>query len=233
VEEHFYLIWPAVVYLLPRRGLLVACVGCFIGALVLRTVLVAWVYDDLWTVYLLTPCRMDGLALGGALALLVRDRSGLAWATRNAARVFLGSALLLVVGFAWQNTPHQGTPFTETVGHTLIVTLSGALLILVLTRPRSSWLGAVAASGPMRFLGKYSFGLYVLHRPIIFPLKMLIPYEMLSLKFGSAIAGVLVFQLIALILSVLCAMASWYLLESQFLKLKKYFASDRPPPPTA
>ena len=36
IEEHFYLIWPAMVFLLERRTLMRLCTACIITALVLR-----------------------------------------------------------------------------------------------------------------------------------------------------------------------------------------------------
>jgi peptidoglycan/LPS O-acetylase OafA/YrhL len=222
VEEHFYLIWPILVLLLSRRALLAASVGCIAGALVLRVVMVCFV-NDRWTVYLLTPCRMDGLALGAVLSLLVRDGRGLAWVSRHAAGAALVCTAVLAAGFIWQNSPHQGTYFTETIGHTLLVVLSGAVLIIALTAPATGLLNRLLTSSPLLFFGKYSYGLYVLHRPIIYPLKKMVPVERLAEFFGSALLGNLCFQAMNLILSIVLALACWHLFESPFLKLKRYF----------
>jgi peptidoglycan/LPS O-acetylase OafA/YrhL len=223
VEEHFYLIWPFLVFFLNRRALLATCVGCIIGALALRVVLVCLV-SDRWTVYLLTPCRMDGLALGAILAVLARDGRGtMTWFSRHAARIALVCTAILAAGFAWQNTPHQGTYFTETVGHTLLVVLSAAVLFVALVAPPSSRRYVILTSGPLLFLGKYSYGLYVLHRPLIYPLKKLVPVERLAEFFGSALLGNLCFLAMNLVLSIVLAVACWYLYESHFLKLKRYF----------
>ena len=78
VEEHFYLFWPAVVFLLVRRPrvLLAVCLAIAFGAMLARLtgslMGLSW-----WTTYVLTPFRLDGLALGAFLAVLVRQPGGL------------------------------------------------------------------------------------------------------------------------------------------------------------
>jgi peptidoglycan/LPS O-acetylase OafA/YrhL len=65
VEEHFYLVWPWVVALVPPRRL----PGASLAILVI-TVACRWVFIrhlDLGT-FFATPCRLDGLALGAFLA---------------------------------------------------------------------------------------------------------------------------------------------------------------------
>src|SRR4051812_42732359 len=67
IEEHFYLIWPALVFLLQRRTLMRICTACIITALILRC-LTYFLWNDT-AAYVLTPCRMDELAMGALVAL--------------------------------------------------------------------------------------------------------------------------------------------------------------------
>src|SRR5262249_55951728 len=76
VEEHFYLIWPFVVRTLGRAALLRACVGVGVAALAFRAFAVAkgWPF----AAYMLTPARVDTMAVGAWLALAARGPGGAA-----------------------------------------------------------------------------------------------------------------------------------------------------------
>ncbi|HEY0008435.1 MAG TPA: acyltransferase, partial [Tepidisphaeraceae bacterium] len=62
VEEHFYLVWPIVVYYASRAGLIKICMICILGAPVLRAMLMLAGFDSV-VPYVLTPCRVDSLAM--------------------------------------------------------------------------------------------------------------------------------------------------------------------------
>lgn len=72
VEEQFYLLWPLLIYLLPRRAAMRVCLGCIVGAPAIRIMLLlAGIGNP--AAYVLMPCRVDALAVGGWLALAQRD----------------------------------------------------------------------------------------------------------------------------------------------------------------
>src|SRR6266849_3677515 len=74
VEEHFYLFWPLVVLLLARRprALIAASLATSLCAMLSRLtglfMGLSW-----WTTVVLTPFKLDGLALGAFLAVTVRQ----------------------------------------------------------------------------------------------------------------------------------------------------------------
>src|SRR5262249_58023361 len=78
IEEHFYLVWPLVVFLLARRPrpLIFVSLAIVLSAMLARLtgslMGLSW-----WTTYVLTPFRLDGLALGALLALTARQPGGL------------------------------------------------------------------------------------------------------------------------------------------------------------
>jgi peptidoglycan/LPS O-acetylase OafA/YrhL len=224
VEEHFYLVWPLVIRVFPLRWLPVACLGVAMGSLALRVVMLA-AGVDAHTLYVLTPCRLDGLALGGWLALAARGSWGLDSLARHTWWVALGCAAALAVGFAVQGSPGRGSPFLATAGFFLLALLFGSLLLHALTAPATSWTGRLFRSTVLCQLGKYSYGLYVLHRLLLMPLRKLLPPEYLADVTGSLGLGLLAFQVVALAASVAVAWLSWHLYEKHFLKLKRYFES--------
>src|SRR5215468_10531003 len=78
IEEHFYFFWPVAVYLMARRPrlLIVASLSIAFAAMAARLagsmMGLSW-----WTTYVLTPFRLDGLALGAFLAVAARQPRGL------------------------------------------------------------------------------------------------------------------------------------------------------------
>src|SRR5262249_58554694 len=73
IEEQYYLLFPAVVALCSRRQLRAALIGCVLGALALRVGLtLVFGESSRLACYLLMPCRMNSLAIGGLLAIGVR-----------------------------------------------------------------------------------------------------------------------------------------------------------------
>jgi peptidoglycan/LPS O-acetylase OafA/YrhL len=73
-------------------------------------------------------------------------------------------------------------------------------------------------------MGKYSYGLYVLHVPVIWFLgtKIGLQTDFFPRLWGSSLPGAFVFCMIGGGISVLCAMASYHLYEAPFLRLKQY-----------
>jgi len=100
-------------------------------------------------------------------------------------------------------------------GYTLI-NLSSLSLILALTR--ANWIARLFAKQPLVYLGKVSFGFYVLHVPMK---QILGEYR----SFDSY--GTLAFDVIWFVISWMAAALSYHLFESFFLRLKDLF--DRRP----
>jgi len=72
IEEQFYLVWPAMVWLAPRRHLKWLCLIIAAGAFLARFYMGSHGYGSEAT-YRMTPGRMDTLALGAFVAVGLRD----------------------------------------------------------------------------------------------------------------------------------------------------------------
>ena len=79
----------------------------------------------------------------------------------------------------------------------------------------------------LRFFGKYSYGLYVFHYPLIPVLILFFPMERITACFGSVFLGKIAYIAAAIAASLVLAMLSWHLYEKHFLKLKDVLASRR------
>lgn len=73
VEEHFYLLWPVLVFLLSRRNLTVLAILIIAVTPIARGLAVAYGMDIDAAVYSYSWFRFDGLALGGVLAVWIRS----------------------------------------------------------------------------------------------------------------------------------------------------------------
>jgi peptidoglycan/LPS O-acetylase OafA/YrhL len=228
VEEHFYLIWPAVVLVLNRRRLLAACVGCIALSLALRFAVEPTAYR--FFCYVFTPMRLDGLAVGGLIALLARDDVGIARLTRPALLAGAAALGVLAAGFASDGTLHSTGRFAMSVSYTLLAVLFGAFLVLVVAAPGGSVIGRVMGGGFLRFFGKYSYAIYVFNRFLVLPCKRLFPAERLGTLLGSPLLGVVAHIVLGTLVTVAFAFLSWHLFEKHFLKLKVYFESPGSPP---
>ena len=160
VEEQFYWVWPLAFLLLARvskgRGWLfinlavlaaVACVGA-------RAIALRWGPD---AAYWATPARLGEILVGAALAA-----GCLLWQQRSRGLGLLGVAGLAVVLWAAIEWPTRGGPaFAGWLG---LFSLASAALILGLQVP--GVLRTVFSFGPLVWLGRISYGVYVFHWPI-------------------------------------------------------------------
>ena len=161
VEEQFYLFWPLLVFLVRGRRRLIALALALSGiALVLRIVMYLHGSSPL-LIFMLTPCRMDTLLLGGLVALVVRGDSD--WIPR---RWMLPVAL--IAAWSLPRTPlwHLGTDmrdffFGATFGYSVIAL--GCVAVLIASLEPESIAHRIFRWSWLRSLGKYSYGIYVLH----------------------------------------------------------------------
>lgn len=167
VEEQFYLFWPLVVRRLSAKRLFQACLALAVLSMVLREVMVlAAVSPEV--IYSITPCRLDALALGAALAALLHQ-PGMLLRLQHRSDHCLGLALLItLIGLFTTHAFPRTTPIGQTLGYALlsvIFTLGLAAAVAGEGASPSRWARLLRAA-PLRLCGKYSYGMYVLHKPL-------------------------------------------------------------------
>jgi peptidoglycan/LPS O-acetylase OafA/YrhL len=202
LEEQFYMMWPWVVKRLGTA--LKACLIAIVTApllrlLTLRLLTVFGNHQD-WA-YAFLPCRMDSLAVGAAIALLIRagwkrrlDR----WAPLS----LVASSAALAAIFLLRHTTSHSDPVVTTVGFSLTALAYGALLVLALAHRK------LFSQAALRLFGRYSYGLYLFH----FPLTTL--FEPLKHRLS-------VFYVpFCLLVNLAVAAASFHFFEQPILRLK-------------
>jgi peptidoglycan/LPS O-acetylase OafA/YrhL len=238
VEEHFYFVWPLLVWFLGRRprALLVTSLVVGLGALVARISAGVAAATDPWllfghpitpvSIFVLTPFRLDGLALGGFLAILARQPGGLDRIVRSTPRVALGAGALLVTSFAWNRFTDAGRAWMAPIRGSLILILLAALLLRALTAPAGSLSSRFFRSAPMTWLGVYSYGLYVYHHFFSFYFIRHQTEFALAARLGIPHGvAVLLQAAVGAAASCLVAWASYQLFEKRCLALKERFTA--------
>src|SRR6201997_3361743 len=134
IEEHFYLFWPLLVFLLARRpraliGVsLMTSLGAMLARLIGSLMGLSW-----WTTYVLTPFRLDGLALGAFLAVAARQPGGVERLARALPVVVPVVGGLLAVTFVWTRlVSREELQLVLPVRAALILILLACLLVWAL-----------------------------------------------------------------------------------------------------
>jgi peptidoglycan/LPS O-acetylase OafA/YrhL len=220
VEEQFYLAWPLVVWVLPRRWLAAAAVALVAGAFALRLGIHRTTFNAT-AAYVLTPARADALAAGALVAVGVRT-PGAAARMRRAAPWALGASAAAVAAVWWHRGAFfGGDPTVQVWGLGPLALGFAAVVVLALPLAGTSRLGGLLSTPWLRAAGRYSYGLYVLHYPIFLALEGAgLTSAVLATALGSEILGIVTFAALGGAASLAGALVSWHLLEKRFLALK-------------
>lgn len=218
VEEQFYIVWPFVMLLVPIRKLTLLCLSLLGVAIISRILLAAYGFE--LGARLFPTCRMDGMLMGAWLAGKLRLPYNLNrmhalanWGTGISFMALL-AALWFLGDYAFTSGSFYTIPFAAFFFGFLL--LKSVLPLHV--NPASSLLSA----SPLTFFGKYSYGLYVFHVPL---LNTLWKYHIdTRLNERLHLAGDTLFVIICFAPSIAVAFLSYHLYEKRFLRLKKKFA---------
>ena len=233
VEEQFYLVWPAVVFLLSPRHLRRACLAIMIGALGLRFLIALSDAPDLGA-FVLMPARADTLAAGAWLAVAVRTGTAVDTIRLHARWLLAISVAALGALFVWYRGLSEADFLTETIGFSFLAVGGAALLSLALDgRHRPTATGTIFRNSTLRMLGKYSYAMYCFH-PLIQTLLRAAGVEpaMLPVVGGSVLPSILAYCVVVVALTLAASWLSWNLFEKHFLALKDRFTTARPSPAT-
>jgi peptidoglycan/LPS O-acetylase OafA/YrhL len=219
VEEQFYLAYPLILLLTPARNRGPLLMTLLTGSLLTRLTLAAlYPQSRYWT---LLPVAGESLVWGCFAGLY--EASGAPRCPR-AGWLLLGGLLLHGLATADQYALH----LVHAPGcGGLYQTLNGtgfALLVLGLWRLSSGWALSLLGLAPLVYLGRISYGLYVIH-PFCYGLGARLD--------GFPVLGAVPDFVIAFVVTVSLAMLSWHLFEAPINRLKglvPYRRSPRPVP---
>ncbi|HEX5229466.1 MAG TPA: acyltransferase [Bryobacteraceae bacterium] len=226
VEEQFYLVWPLLVLLLNRRALTWLCAALIPFSFAVRFHYTGTPAGDLF-VNTFTLASLDALAAGALLAIAIRNpawRRRMAFLARPIAVAGLASFGLL----AWRaGSLFEYAPGIQTWGITALVVSFAMITFVAATSKRGVTVGILQLSG-LRFTGKISYGLYVLH-----PLVMALAIPALGAVPATAAVDLALNAdkiVLVLLACFAAAAASWFYFEKPILGLKKHFRYSEPAP---
>ncbi len=207
VEEHFYLVWPLVVFLIPQRRMALVCYLALIVAFLSRWLLLSQGAG----VFYFTPCRIDALAIGALLATWERDGS-----LSSRTRLFLVGGMVFALALFGMMVAYgsQGRSEVQLVKFLIFALFYGCVLGIL--RNQGDARIPLLSGRFLRWTGKISYGLYVYH-PFVYSLLGLwlhdlsLPKPILFIAFFAS--------------TYLVAWISYRVLESPLLLLKNKFTT--------
>jgi peptidoglycan/LPS O-acetylase OafA/YrhL len=227
IEEHFYFLWPLMVFLFSNKKLIWISVFVIIASSVLGMVMLY--YKNSWmVVYTFTLSRLGTITLGSLLAILMVNHKKLL--ELLAIPVFITS-FACIVAFYLKIHFIDKVPFDFFLLHpsTTILNSSNWMLlvigvffasILCITLSKN-FLSTLLSIKPLMFMGKYSYGIYVFHFPVFMLLKQ--PLAHWAGFINNTLIRQTMISVICVCITILLSLISYHLFEQRFLNLKKRF----------
>ena len=224
IEEQFYLVWPLVIWLCPPRLVMVLCAVILVAEQIARILARASMMQPL-PIYVLPWFRLDGFAIGALLAATQR-RGLLPVLDRWVPIVVLAGVAGLIACTILGGHPWWWNRWMQQYGYSLIAVTGGAILVSAINRPADSLWPRMLSAGWLRAFGKYSYGMYLLHPPVMYAVReyVLNPREYEAIAPWNA---QLLFYGVAAAPTFALAWLSWRLFEAPILRLKARFPYSR------
>lgn len=227
VEEHFYLVWPLIVWwLAPRPRVLMRTALAICLASLLARVVATLAGVNPVAITVLTPFQLDALCLGGFFAVALRQPGGVDAVRRWLAPMALLAGACLFGDFLVHRLTGLALPWTRAIRGGVFRVLFAALLLQAVLGPAASGLGRFLRSGPMTALGRYSYGLYVYHHFLSYYFVTHGTEFALARALGSHALAVVVQAAAGIVLSLAVAWASYEHFEKHFLGLKRFWPAS-------
>ena len=227
VEEHFYLVWPFLVFCLGERGsrpLVWCCMSAILLSNGLRVLALELEANRYW--WGVMPLRWDGLALGCLLALWWPDARRRARLQQSAPWI-AGAGLIFYLVVMARFKGYWG-PVADSIGYTVVALFFCSILVASLTP--GSLAQRVLRGSLLRFFGHYSYAIYVFHPFVALVVKHYWPASVVFQWIRPLPLAQLVYVLMIVVPTVGLALLSWNLLEKRFLQLKDVWAPHAPVP---
>lgn len=180
VGAHFLLLWSVAVRFLGRKTLLTILVAILFLEPTLRHFYTPY-SPGFEPIFYLTPFRLDSLAAGSLLALLVEDSAASrilarwsGWAAVSLTAVFLFVSYLFYPWFVRS----YNTVLYNTTSYSTLAAIYFFVVAWVLFLRQGTLVERVLSWGPVVYVGRISYGIYLFHPFVIATLKRLLhlPY---------------------------------------------------------
>jgi peptidoglycan/LPS O-acetylase OafA/YrhL len=219
IEEQFYLLWPLAFWFwrrnLPR--LTVHLVGIVGAVWLYRALLVFLLKVDQAYIYAAFETRLDHLMVGCLLAVLLKRGVLRSFWKAVCSSVYLPLLTVALLAGSIFLGELSFDRYRDVVGFAVEPVLF-AVLVVQLIRFCSAQPWKWIEWPVLRYLGRISYSLYLYQQITLYPVRRVLAAQPVFLQLA-----------VAIILTVIVASASYYLIEQPFLRLKKVWANYRRP----
>ncbi len=210
IEEQFYVVWPVLAVVIlklwrsPRVLLTVAVLGVLASAV--EMALLFHPHVDPSRLYYGTDTRAQDILTGAAIGILLSRSPRASGERTRAAFSSLAVAAAAVFAFEWSMI-NRSTDLPYHGGFLLADAMVGAVIVGVTMAP-AGLPARLLSFGPLTFVGRISYGLYLWHWPIFLVLD----------KARTGLQGWDLF-LLRLVVTFAAAVVSWYVVETPVRKM--------------
>lgn len=213
VEEHFYILWPLLIYVTSEKLLPRIMWGIvFFSA---ASVLFVYFNRDLIPILKWSTFRCAGvLSLGGLISFYWKRPEIFNNLLRTAKRfVWPAGLIFLIVNFIQRKYEIHDVA-------TYFTSVTFFALLLIVSLGKNNLTNKLFNHKPLYFIGKISYGIYVYHG-MLRPFFVNYIYGGLNSLIPNGILATLIYTIICTAISITIAWLSWNLIEGPILKLKK------------
>lgn len=212
IEEHFYIVWPIILTLVPARKLLSA---------ILVLIGISWAYkvgtyiflpNNWYPLYLNTLSRMDVILMGGLLAAVYLRKP---FEFKLNGYISIGILIFLAIFLSYDDASDFGNMFNGVLRRPIYITLFALPMMDLLFNPKRRKL--FHKYNPLLYLGKVSYGIYMYG-------NILVPIVIKKIMIYEGMTNIYFYFILMFSLSLIVPVISYELIEKPFLKLKQRFA---------
>lgn len=223
IEEQFYLVWPLLLFLIPKNkilrtiiiAILVSLLSRLVCAVLIRQGVLHWMWGAYFTLNLVLP-----LALGALLAYIKHNLSHyqtLYAKLQNPQWLYISAVTYGIMYYICDVRWH--IPYFREWLDEYLFAIVCFFIILRAANNDFRYIGKyILEHDVVSFTGKISYGLYLYHLFVIgFFWKYLVP------TFGLAVSNKPMAWFLYFVIAYIFAIASYYIIELPINNLKRYF----------
>lgn len=220
IEEQFYLLWPQIAKRLKSGALFMLTLVLAAGCETLRVAL-SIRHVNAYVVYKITPTRIDGLAIGAALAIGITLPAVHRFLAVWWRRIAVASIIFLTFSFlSMRGSLFAFNDWSQVLAIPPTIILTSMLIYGVVESALPPGLARFFGSPTMTYLGRRSYAIYLIHVPLDVAVWVSRSHGLLQrLPQGVSVNVALILSVIAVSLGL--AEVSWRLIESPAQALRR------------
>lgn len=211
IEEHFYLVWPFIIYLIPRKYLITTFIALILFSISFRIYSFTTMDHPWYTLFLHTFSRIDVLVIG-AIGAFFYAKKQFVFKLHFSVRYLL--LAILIVALSIEPEVLWDTAFMAGFRKYFYIGLIAVLLLDFNFNPNLRHL--LPNKSFIHYLGKISYGIYMYG-------NILLLFVIKKIMWTFQITNMWAFFFIVIVLSIAIPIISYELIEKPILKLNKHF----------